>query len=47
MHDEAVAQRINAMTLQEKLGQMFVTGFSKEKINDSFRLPLREKSWTT
>lgn len=31
------AQRISEMTLSEKLGQMFVTGFPAEEMDESFR----------
>ena len=37
------AQRISGMTLSEKLGQMFVTGFPAEEMDESFRALVKDK----
>ena len=36
-------QRVSGMTLSEKLGQMFVTGFPAGEMDDSFRALVKEK----
>ena len=37
------ARRISEMTLSEKLGQMFVTGFPAEEMDESFRALVKDK----
>ena len=40
---QTAAQMVKEMTLQQKLGQMFVTGFPAESINDSFIQLVKEQ----
>ena len=43
VHQQSVTKPVETMTLQEKLGQMFVTGFPADSVNDSFRRLVQEK----
>lgn len=43
MGDQSMTKPVEAMDFQEKLGQMFVTGFPADSVNESFRQLVREK----